>query len=165
MAMSRLCRAEVIDPNEANVVHVINRIVLRCFLFGDAPLSGKNFDHLKDWIELLLQHFDARFGIELLCYSILSNHDHLILRTRSDAVDSWDDTEVARRWLTICPPRKIAGKPAELTETELNSIRRCLVRFAEILLRPSSVSWRMRSLSQRVAPRANKEQNEKGRIR
>ena len=162
--MSRLCRAEVIDPHEVNVVHVINRTVRRCFLFGDDPLSGKNFDHRKDWIEELLQHFAACFGIDLLCYSILSNHYHLILRTRPDVVDSWDETEVARRWLMICPPRKIADKPAEPTEAELNSIRGCPVRVAEIRQRLSSVSWWMRLLNQRVAQRANKEENEKGRF-
>lgn len=44
--------------------------------------------------------------IDLLCFSILSNHYHLILRTRPDVVESWSDTEVARRWLMICPVRK-----------------------------------------------------------
>jgi REP element-mobilizing transposase RayT len=162
--MSRLCRAEVIDPHEINVVHVINRTVRRCFLFGDDPLSGKNFDHRKDWIEELLEHFAACFGIDLLCYSILSNHYHLILRTRPDVVDSWDDTEVARRWLMICPQRKINDNAAEPTEAELNSIRCCSVRLAEIRQRLSSVSWWMRLLNQRVAQWANKEEDETGRF-
>ncbi|MCP5092686.1 MAG: hypothetical protein GY949_17375 [Gammaproteobacteria bacterium] len=97
--MARLCRAEVIDPQQVTIAHVINRTVRRCFLMGDDPISGKNFDHRKEWIESLLQHFAAHFGIDLLCYSILSNHFHLILRTRCDVVETWDDTEVARRWL------------------------------------------------------------------
>ncbi len=33
--MARLARAEVIDPNEVAVAHVINRTVRRCFLMGD----------------------------------------------------------------------------------------------------------------------------------
>jgi REP element-mobilizing transposase RayT len=162
--MARLTRGEVIDPHEINIVHVINRTVRRCFLFGNDQLSGKNFDHRKDWIEQLLQDFSACFGIDLLCYSILSNHYHLILRTRPDVVATWDDTEVARRWLRICPLRKIDGRPAEPTDAELNTIRRCPVRLAEIRERLSSVSWWMRLLNQRVAQRANREEQESGRF-
>ena len=163
-SMSRLARCEVIDPNEITIAHVINRTVRRCFLFGDDPLSGKNFDHRKVWIEDLLKHFAAHFGIDLLCFSILSNHYHLILRTRPDVVASWDDTEVARRWLMICPVRKVGGRAAEPSEPELNSIRNCPIKLAEIRSRLSSISWWMRLLNQRIAQRANKEDEESGRF-
>ena len=92
-------RAEVIDPNEVTIVHAFNRTVRRCFLIGDDPLTGKNFDHRKVWIEELLEQFAASFAIDLLCFSILSNHYQLILRSRPDVVVTWDDREVARRWL------------------------------------------------------------------
>ena len=49
--MARLARAEVFDPSEIAIVHLMNRVVRRCFLFGDDPISGKNFDHRKVWIE------------------------------------------------------------------------------------------------------------------
>ena len=48
----------------------------------------------------------ANFGIDLHSLAILSNHFHLILRSRPDVVATWDDTEVARRWLMLCPKRK-----------------------------------------------------------
>ena len=58
-------------------------------LFGDVscsamfpvredPVSGKNFDHRKIWIEGYLQQFAAAFGVDLLGYAILSNHFHLV---------------------------------------------------------------------------------------
>jgi hypothetical protein len=37
---------------------------------------------------------------------IWSNHFHLILRSRPDVVAEWDDSEVARRWMMLCPVRK-----------------------------------------------------------
>ena len=162
--MARLSRSEVIDPDEVTIVHVINRTVRRCFLIGNDTVSGRNFDHRKVWIEELLQHFAACFGIDLLCYSILSNHYHLILRTRPDVVLQWDDTEVARRWLMICPTRKFRGRPADPTEAELNSIRNCPVKLAQVRERLSSVSWWMRLLNQRVAQRANREDEQSGRF-
>ena len=101
--MVRLARAESLDPAEVVVAHVFTRVVRRCFLLGDDPVSGKNFDYRKLWIEQYLKQFAAHFGIDLLGFAILSNHFHLILRTRPDVVATWDDQEVARRWLMLCP--------------------------------------------------------------
>jgi REP element-mobilizing transposase RayT len=162
--MARAPRGEVIDPGEINIVHCINRTVRRCFLLGNDAFTGKNFDHRKVWIEELLVHFSAHFGIELIAYSILSNHYHLILRNRPDVVADWDDTEVARRWLMICPPARCKGKPAEPTEAELNAIRRCPRKLAAIRKRLSDISWWMRLLNQRIAQRANREEEESGRF-
>lgn len=158
-------RCEIIDPAEVNVVHVCSRTVRQCFLLGDDPVSGENFDHRKGWIEDLLQRFAAQFGIDLIAYAVMSNHFHLILRNRPDVVRTWSDTEVARRWLMICPHRKDAqGRPLQPTETELNAIRNCPERLAEIRRRLADISWWVRLLNQRVAMRANQEQNACGRF-
>src|ERR1700677_3358620 len=140
--MARLARVEVFAPDEVAVVHVMNRVVRRCFLLGDDPVTGKNYDHRKQWIEELLQRFAAHFGIDLLGFAILSNHFHLILRSRPDVVAAWDDTEVARRWLMLCPVRKTAeGLPEEPSEPELNSIRNDPQKLAAIRSRLSDIGW------------------------
>ena len=163
--MVRMSRAEVFDPHEVAIAHVFARTVRRCFLFGQDPLTGKNFDHRKAWIEDYLRSFAASFGIDLLGFAILSNHFHLILRSRPDVVATWDDTEVARRWLSLCPHRRHTdGSAKEPTESELNTIRRCPVRLAEIRSRLSNISWWMRLLCQRVATRSNREDEENGRF-
>jgi hypothetical protein len=163
--MARLAREEVFAPDEVAVVHVMNRVVRRCFLFGtDAP-TGKNYDHRKSWIEDLFQHFAGCFGIDLLCFAILSNHFHLVLRSRPDVVSTWDDFEVARRWLLLCPVRKHDdGTPKEPSEAELNAIRNDAVRLAEIRRRLSDISWWMRLVCQRIATRANHEDGEVGKF-
>lgn len=38
-------------PDQIAIIHVVNRVVRRCFLLGDDPVTGKNFDHRKVWIE------------------------------------------------------------------------------------------------------------------
>ena len=96
--MARLSRAEIFDPSEIVAVDTMARTNRRCFLMGDDPFTGKNFDHRKRWIEDKLKHLAANFGIDLLAFSCLSNHFHLVLRSRPDVVKTWDDTEVARRW-------------------------------------------------------------------
>ena len=163
--MSRTAREEVFSPDEIAIVHTMNRVVRRCLLFGTDPATNISYDHRKGWIEALLERFAAHFGIDLIAYSILSNHFHLVLRNRPDVVATWDDTEVARRWLMICPVRKHAdGQPKEPKETEINPIRNDPERLQEIRSRLSDISWWMRLLCQRIGMRANREDNATGKF-
>lgn len=163
--MSRLARVEVFSADEIAIVHVMNRTVRRCFLMGEDELSKKNFDHRKVWIEDELSRLAAFFGIDLLCFAVMSNHMHLVFRSRPDLVREWDDTEIARRWLMICPVRKDHhGKAEQPNEFELNTIRNNKVRLEDIRSRLSDISWWMRLLSQTIAQRANKEDQELGKF-
>jgi len=109
--MARLARVEVFAADEVAIVHLVNRTERRCFLVGDDPLTQKNYDHRKAWMERELEHLARFFSIDLLCFAILSNHFHLVLRSRPDVVAQWDDREVARRWLMPYgwPPRERQG--------------------------------------------------------
>ncbi|MEI6541662.1 MAG: hypothetical protein WCO86_19385, partial [Planctomycetota bacterium] len=163
--MARLARVEVFAADEIAIVHVMNRTVRRCFLLGDDPFSGKNFDHRKVWLDEQLMHQARHFGIDLLCQAILSNHFHLVLRSRPDVVAEWDDAEVARRWLMLCPERRDSnGKPEDPSEFELNHVRNDKARLKIIRSRLSDLSWWMRLLSQNIAQRANKEDGELGKF-
>jgi hypothetical protein len=64
--MARMARAEVFAPDEVAVVHVMNRVVRCCYLLGNDPVSGKNYDHHKVMIENQLQRLAGAFGIDLL---------------------------------------------------------------------------------------------------
>ncbi len=163
--MARLARVDVFSADEVAIVHVMNRTVRRCFLMGNDSLTGKNYDHRKAWLEIELRRLAAQFGIDLLCYAILSNHFHLVLRSRPDVVAEWDDTEVARRWMMLCPLRKDAsGRAEEPNEFELNMIRTNPERLASIRTRLSDISWWMRLLSQNIAQRANRDDQEVGKF-
>jgi hypothetical protein len=163
--MARLSRVEIFAPDEIAIVHVMNRTVRRCFLLGNDPFTGKNFDHRKIWLDDELKRLAAQFGIDLLCQAILSNHFHLVLRSRPDVVAVWSDREVARRWLMLCPLRKDGqGQAQEPNEFELNSIVNDPARLATIRSRLSDISWWMRLLSQNIAQRANKEDKEVGKF-
>ncbi len=67
--MTRLAGVEIFAANEIAIVHVMNRTVRRCFLMGDVPLTGKNFDHSKTWMEFELKRLAAHFGNRLMCPS------------------------------------------------------------------------------------------------
>jgi Protein of unknown function (DUF2972) len=95
--VAKMTREQLFTPDEIVTVNVMNRAVRRCFLMGYDQYSGRNSDYRKDWIEQRIEHLAKYFSIDLLAYSILSNHLHLVLRQRPDIVKSWDNTEVARR--------------------------------------------------------------------
>jgi hypothetical protein len=163
--MARLARAEIFNPNEVATLHIMARVVRRCFLFGDDPITKKNFDHRKIWIEEQLKLQAANFGIDLISMAILSNHFHLVLRSRPDVVETWDDTEVARRWLMLCPKRKDKNRnPMEPSKAELDSIRNSPIEVKKIRTRLSDVSWWMRILCQKIGTRANQDDKEVGKF-
>jgi len=163
--MARLARVEIFAADEIAIVHVMNRTVRRCFLFGEDAVSGKNYDHRKVWIDEQLTHQAKHFGIDLLCQAILSNHFHLVLRSRPDVVKEWSDAEVARRWLMLCPERRDEKRrPLEPTTFEINSIANNKEKLATVRSRLSDLSWWMRLLSQNIAQRANKEDGEVGKF-
>jgi len=62
-----MARVEMFAPDEVAIVHVMNRTVWLCFFMGNDTVSGKNFDHRKEWVETELKHLAAGFGIDLLC--------------------------------------------------------------------------------------------------
>jgi len=163
--MARLARCEIFDPREVTVVHVMTRVCRLCFLLGNDPVSGKSFDHRKGWIENELKRLAATMGIDVLAFACLSNHFHLILRSRPDVVETWTDHEIARRWCRLCPAKKCAD-PAnyEPSPAEMAMIVNCPERLTEVRLRLSDISWWMRILCQKIAIRANLEDGEIGKF-
>ena len=97
-------------PGKVRVVHAVQRCVRKAFLCGKDPLSGKSFEYRRMWIRQRLEFLASVFGIDCLTYTVLSNHLHLVLRSRPDVVAQWSDEKVARRWLRLFPQRqRVAG--------------------------------------------------------
>ena len=84
--MARISRRDLIEPAEVGVYHCVQRAVRRAWLCGQDPVTGKNVDHRKVWI----QERSAFLAGQL------------------------SDEEVARRWWNLFPGRKTDDdKPAE----------------------------------------------------
>jgi hypothetical protein len=157
--MARLARREVIDPSEVQVVHVLSRCVRRAFLCGEDPVSGGSYEHRRQWIRDRLEFLASVFGIDCLTYAIMSNHIHLVLRSRPDVVATWDDEDVARRWLRLFPKRRGRdGSAAEPTEAEIKAIVNQPDVLRERRRRLSDISWWMRCTTEHIARRANREE-------
>ncbi len=153
--MARQNRRDAIDESTVGVYHCINRCVRRALLCGVDAASGNNYDHRKTWIQQRLKFLAGEFAIDVVGFSVMSNHFHLILRNRPDVVDRWPDSEVARRWWNLFPKRRNPdGSPATPCRAELKELAR---KMRKLRGRLSSISWLMRCLAENVGRRANKE--------
>ncbi|MFV0488608.1 MAG: hypothetical protein ACK5NL_15665 [Vibrio fluvialis] len=80
-----------------------------------------------------------------MTYTVMSNHIHVVLRSRPDVVQAWSDDDVARRWWRLFPQRKDdQGNPLEPTESDLSMIVSNPTRLAQVRERLSDISWWMR---------------------
>lgn len=153
------------DPTEIGIYHCINRCVRRAFLCGYDHLTGRSFEHRRQWLQDKLEFVAGVMGCDILGFSVLSNHFHVVVRNRPDVVANWSDEDVARRWYRLCPVRREpSGAPVEPTAADLGLIVNNRDRLAELRLRLSSVSWLMRFLAEPIARRANAEEQSSGRF-
>ena len=156
--MARKPRYEVADPNEVQVFHAVQRCVRRAWLCGDDPHTGQSFEHRRAWIRDRLEFLASVFGVDCLTYTVLSNHLHLVLRSRPDLVKGWSDQEVARRWLRLFPRRTNRdGTPEEPSPSEINSIVNDPDALAARRRRLSDISWWARCTAENIARRSNRE--------
>jgi hypothetical protein len=156
--MPSCARREIVDPNFVGVYHCISRCVRRALLCGDDPVSGRNYDHRKGWIEERIRELVGVFAMEVLSSSVMDNHMHQEIRTRPDLAKLWSDEEVVRRWWRIYPARKDEdGSPSEMNDRDLAMMLSDAERVAELRRRLSSLSWFMKELKEPIARQANRE--------
>lgn len=90
-----LPRSRIYDRTKPVTCHCISRCVRRNHLL--APEARRRA--LRDRLAQLA----AIFAIDVLEWSLLSNHFHLVAATHPDLVALWSDEEVARRWRSLSP--------------------------------------------------------------
>ena len=167
--MPRLNRREIVPENQIGVFHCIQRCVRRAFLCGFDHATQKNFDHRKLWVQNRLRQLASLFGIDVCGYAVMSNHLHVILRTRPDVVAAWSNEEVAKRWWTLFTGYRDldheTGPPTyQPTDKDLAPLLNNPGRLAELRQRLGSLSWFMRCLAEPIGRRANGEDERPGRF-
>ncbi|MCY2982198.1 MAG: hypothetical protein NTY15_01000 [Planctomycetota bacterium] len=153
--MPRTPRAEQFDPSQVCIVHLIQRCVRKSYLTGFDETTGKDYSHRREWIRCRMERLASVFGIDVLTYAILSNHLHLVARTRPDVVREWSDKEVALRWLRIFPGQRIDEHLADPTTNSVDTLANNVERIQLIRLRLSDPSWFMKALCEPIARLAN----------
>jgi len=84
--MPSYARKEIVCESEVQVFRAYTRCVRRAFLCGDDLLTGKNFDHRKEWVEERLQDLSSIMALDICGFAVMGNHLHVVVRTRPDLV-------------------------------------------------------------------------------
>jgi hypothetical protein len=149
-------RKDVVDPDSVGVYHVWGRCVRRAWLCGDDPLTGTDHSERREWIRKLQEQLAQLFAIEVEFHAEMSNHLHLLVRTRPDIVATWPDDEVVRRMLTVHKIiHSLDGQVEPPSEAEVHIESGDPERVAELRRRLQDLSWFMKALRETIARRAN----------
>ena len=125
--MPSYARKEIVADDEVGIYHCVNRCVRRAWLCGKDPVSGKSYDHRKDWIQDRLEELAGIFGVDVLGFAVIVNHVHVVLCTRPDVTGPWSPDEVAGRWWRLFPNRRDEhGQPAAPEPHELSMLKKIL---------------------------------------
>ena len=100
-----VARRSIIDKETPGFYHCMNRCVRRTFLCGIDKVTGKDYNHRKDWLEQRMVSLCDIFAINIYAYSVMDNHYHIVLYTDPREPLSWSDEQVAERWLLAYPGR------------------------------------------------------------
>jgi hypothetical protein len=152
-------RYQLVDRHKPGFYHITSRCVRRAYLCGWDALTGRSFEHRKQWVEDLVHQLARCFTIDVYAYAVMSNHYHLVLRVDPERARVLGDREVAERWLN-----RLGALPAGCLEARGTALCADPVRLAEVRARLGDLSWFMRSLNETIARRANREDECTGRF-
>lgn len=156
-------RAHLIDRENGGFYHLISRCVRRAWLCGRDPVSGRSYDHRRQWIEDRMLELADCFTVELYAYAVMSNHYHIVLYVDPKGPIALSAEEVARRWLTLCPPTRRGLDPVRF-DACVEALMQDEERLHECRRRLGDLSWFMRFMNEFIARRANAEDGCKGRF-
>lgn len=136
---------------------VTSRCVRRAYLCGLDRLTGKSFEHRRQWIEDRIRVLASLFCVDICAYAVMSNHYHIVVRLSPSDAEAWTDDEVLDRWTTlyrgpVLIQRYRSGEP--LSRAEHDSVASMTAVFRARL---ASLSWFMKCLNEPIARFANQE--------
>ena len=158
LPIARRNRCEIVDPDLPQSWHVSNKCARSLFLLEpEATGEGEQEPegHRKELLLARLEALVAIFSLEVIAFSVMGNHMHLILRNVPEVGHGWSAEEVVRRWLTLHPLRNRQGlrepEPGEVEALVANE-----VFVAATRRKLMDLSQFMKELKQHVAVEVNK---------
>ena len=131
---------------------------------GDDPVSGRNFDHRKQWLVVRIKELAAVFAIDVCAYAVMSNHYHLVLHVNLEKAENWSDEEVVKHWTTLFPSNGKLIETLYLNKKSKAAEKQLHKKIDEWRARLTDISWFMRCLNESLARRANREDECTGRF-
>jgi len=157
-------RKSLVSLEATPYYHCVSRCVRRAFLCGEDKLTGKNFEHRRQWIEDRLLVLANIFAIEIAAYAVMSNHYHVVLHINHEQALSWSELEVVEHWHRLFKGSLLSQRFYQgdvLNKAELNALSEQVCEWRDRLM---SISWFMRCTNEPIAREANHEDEATGRF-
>ncbi len=157
-------RKTLVSLDATPYYHCVSRCVRRAFLCGEDSVTGKSFEHRRQWIEDRLLDLSHAFAIDIAAYAILSNHYHVVLHIDRDMAQQWSPAEVIEHWHHLFKGSMLSQRFASgeiLSPAERDALTEQINEWRERLM---SISWFMRCANEPIAREANHEDNATGRF-
>jgi len=150
----------LINLSDTPYYHCVSRCVRRAYLCGEDKVSGRSYEHRRQWVEDRLMLLAEIFCVDVCAYAVMSNHTHVVLRIDKQKADALSTKEIIQRWLKLFKGMLLSQRflhPEQgksLTEAEIATV----TEIAEVYRRRLyDISWFMRLLNEYIARQANKE--------
>ena len=153
-----------VSTETTSYYHCVSRCVRRAFLCGWDRLTGRSYEHRKQWIVERLRLLGEVFCIDVCAYAVMANHHHLVVRLNPEQAGGLSDEDVLERWsrlfgLPVLVERYRQGVSA--SDVEAETAREWIATYRERL---TDLSWFMRCLNEPIARWANAEDGVTGRF-
>ena len=144
--------------------HCVSRCVRRAFLCGKDRFTGRSFEHRRTFIESELLRLGQIFFLDVVAFTVMSNHFHVLLFIDQTARTEASTLEVVTRWHQIHQGNAVSTKFLNNEPLDPHE-RQQLDLFIDVWRdRLASISWYMRVLNEKVARLANAEDDVTGRF-
>lgn len=157
-------RKSLVSLEATPYYHCVSRCVRRAFLCGRDEVSGKCYEHRRQWIEDRLLMLAGIFAIDIAAYAIMHNHYHVVLHIDRARAEQWSVAEVIERWHRVFRGNMLSQRFATgetLSKTEHLALDEIVREWRQRLI---SISWFMRCVNEPVARDANREDEVSGRF-
>ena len=157
-------RRELLSLDATPYYHCVSRCVRRAFLCGQDPVTGRNYEHRRGWIEDKLLNLADIFALDVCAYAVMSNHYHLVLHINQAQAEQWSVADVIQRWHSLfngalLSQRFVNGET--LSNAEQAALNELVTTWRQRLM---DISWFMRVLNEAIARQANREDQCTGRF-
>lgn len=157
-------RYQQVSIQDTPYYHCISRCVRRAYLCGDDPVTGRNFDHRKQWLVTRIKQLASHFAIDICAYAVMSNHYHLVLHVNNAQAESWSDADIMQRWREVFPRNGVLVETL-LKNQSSRAARKSLQQNLDLWReRLRDISWFMRCLNETIARQSNREDECSGRF-
>lgn len=144
--------------------HVVSRCVRRAYLCGIDHITGKSYEHRRDWVEQRIKQLASVFTIDIAAFAIMHNHYHIVVRVDNERIVELTTEEVLQRWTQLYAGpliirRYLTEERQQMGQGEQQQVEQLADEYRKRLC---DLSWFMKNLNEFISRKANAEENVKG---